>query len=65
MDRFITPSELHSLDDKELCALFNKVCDALYASEPDSPERYTAYASLENIRREIARRAARPMPPRL
>ncbi len=63
MDRIVTPSELTRIDEKELCALFNKVSIQLYLHEPGSPESGAAHASLENIRREIAHRAARPKPP--
>ena len=63
MDRIITTSELRRADDKELCALFNKVSAHLYRCEPGSPEAGKTLASLENIRREIGYRAARPKPP--
>lgn len=64
MDRIITTSELRRADDRELCTLFNKVSAHLYRCKPGSPEAGDALASLENIRREIGYRAARPKPPR-
>jgi hypothetical protein len=62
MDRIITSSELSRADDLQLCAFFNQVSETLYRTKPGSPERYAAYVSLENIRREIAHRATRPRP---
>jgi hypothetical protein len=58
--RLITRFELAHRSNAELSALFRQASSALAFSEPGSPERRNALASLENIRREQAARALRP-----
>ena len=62
MVRIIKQSELAPLGIKELRALFNKVSQELIRTEPGSPERRSALASLENIQRTLAARMAAPRP---
>ena len=63
MFRVISPSELQSASDKELCVLFNKLSEQLYASTPGSAEARATLTSLDNVRREVAGRARTPRPP--
>jgi hypothetical protein len=64
MCQIITPSELQHRNDQELSVLFRQVSQDLTRSEPGSPERRTALASLENISRTMAaRRSLRFKPP--
>ena len=53
MCRIITASELNNKTSNELSALFYKVSQAVAKSEPGSPERRNALASLENISRAM------------
>jgi len=53
MSRIITTSELENRNKQELSALFRKVSQETAKSEPGSPERRNALASLENINREL------------
>jgi hypothetical protein len=64
MCQIITPSELQHRTDQELSVLFQLVSQRLTRSEPGSPERHAAFASLENISRTMAaRRSLRFKPP--
>ena len=67
MCKVMSPTELQRMSDKELCVLFNVLSEALYECAPGSPEARAVYTSLDNVRREVARRAARqlhgPKPP--
>jgi hypothetical protein len=58
--RLITRFELARCSNSALAALFRQASTALALSEPSSPERRNAIASLENIRREQAARLMRP-----
>jgi hypothetical protein len=55
--RVISMNELSRHSEKELSELFASVSQALVRTEPESPERRNALASLENIARA---RAAKP-----
>ena len=68
MCRIITASELNNKTNNELSALFYKVSQAVAKSEPGSPGRSNALASLENISRAMrsshtAPRYPYPKPP--
>ena len=64
MRRIITPSELQNRKLEELKVAFHKAQQELTKSEPNSPERRNALASLENIRRAMnSRHILRPKPP--
>ncbi len=63
MCRIITTSELHNKTDIELSALFQKVSQQVAKSEPGSPERRNALASLENISRAMCSRLNTPRYP--
>ena len=68
MCRIITASELQNKTDIELSALFRKVSQQVTKSEPGTPERRNALASLENIQRVINTRyishySYKPKPP--
>lgn len=56
----ITRFELSALKETELRGLMRDVFNALARSEPDSPERRNALASLDNIQAELASRIAAP-----
>jgi hypothetical protein len=58
----ITRSELAGRNAGELAALFRQATEALALSEPGTPARRNALASLENIARERAARLHRPRP---
>lgn len=58
--RLITHFELAQRSDHELSALFAAVTRDLARTEPGSPERRNALASLENIRRARAARLCQP-----
>lgn len=58
MSRLILGQELKHLREGELLALFNAVSFELNRSNPDTPERRNALASLENIQRELNQRRA-------
>lgn len=63
MSRIITPSELQNRPLEELRVAFHRAQQELAMSEPNSPERRNALASLENIRRETnSRHTASPKP---
>jgi len=62
MCRIITQTELQSLGIEELRSLFNKLSQELRCSEPGTPARRSALASLESIQQAIAVRMAGPMP---
>jgi len=65
MSSLITAWELQNRTEKELCALFRKVSQEAAQSEPGSPERRNAIASLENINRALnTLRTQYPKPPR-
>ena len=55
--KLITRFELAALNENELRGLLREAFNALARSEPDSPERRNALASLENIQAELAFRA--------
>lgn len=59
MCSFVNNSDLKTLRDTELSALFNKVTREASQSKPGSIEQQRSMASLENIKREIGRRHAR------
>lgn len=64
MSGIITTSELENRNKQELSALFCKVSQQVAKSEPGSPERRNALASLENINRMLnAPRIQYPKPP--
>ncbi len=64
MSSLITAWELQNRTEKELCALFRKVSQEAAQSDPGTPERRNAVASLENINRALnTRRAPQPKPP--
>ncbi|NKB59043.1 MAG: hypothetical protein GKS00_22170 [Alphaproteobacteria bacterium] len=54
MSKFITANELASKSITELRALFRAVHDDLTLSDPGTPERLRALASLENVSRALA-----------
>jgi hypothetical protein len=54
--KLITGTELTRRTDVELAVLFQAVSEALAVTEPDTPARRNAIASLQNISRERARR---------
>lgn len=54
MSKLITANELACKCIPELRALYRATHDALVRSDPNSPERRLALASLENISRAIA-----------
>ena len=56
MCQLILPYSLERLSLSELWALHAKVLAELTQSEPDSPKRRNALASLENIERAISLR---------
>jgi len=59
----ITTHELASRTEAELAALFRAVSQALAGTDPETPERRNALASIENITRvRIARRVLAPAP---
>ena len=60
MCRIITASELSNKTGNELSALFHKVSQQVASSEPDSPDRRNALASLENISRAMCSRLNTP-----
>ena len=60
MCRIITASELNNKTSNELSALFYKVSQQVAKSEPGSPERSNALASLENISRAMCTRHTEP-----
>lgn len=62
--RLITRFELAQHSDSELSALFREASQSLGRSDPSSPERRNALATLENISRERAARRAVPRPKR-
>jgi len=51
--KLITTFELAAKSEKELHALLRETFNELAKSEPDSPERRNALASIENINREL------------
>lgn len=53
MCQLVLPHSLRRLSLTELWALHAKVLSELTQSEPDSPKRRNALASLENIERAI------------
>ena len=55
--KLITKFELAAKPKTELHALLKQVFNDLASSKPDTPERRTALASIENIQREIGSRA--------
>lgn len=57
--RLITAFELAQRSNSELAALFRDVSQSLARSDPASPERRNALATLENIARERAARGRR------
>ncbi|MCP4211443.1 MAG: hypothetical protein GY764_08185 [Halieaceae bacterium] len=59
MSRLILGQELKHLREGELLALFNAVSLELHRSNPETPERRNAFASLENIQRELNHRRAK------
>lgn len=59
MSRIITTAELEDRTTEELKTAFHKAQQDLAKSEPGSPERRNALASLENISRTMR---GRPMP---
>ena len=58
MTHFITNHELARLSLHELQGLYRKVFNDLVQSQPGTPERRNALASLDNIQRELNRRYA-------
>lgn len=58
--KLITIFELASRNKAKLHSLYRAVFNELAKSKPDTPERRTALASLENIRRVINSRAFCP-----
>ena len=58
--RLITAFELASCNVAELRLLFRLASEELAVSEPYSPERRNALASLENIRRALQARRFEP-----
>lgn len=54
MSKLITAADLAGKTIPELRVLFRAAHDDLARSEPDSPERRNALASLENISRALA-----------
>lgn len=58
MCKIITETELQSLGIEELRSLFNQVSQELLCSEPGTPARRCALASLETIQRAMAVRMA-------
>lgn len=66
MNRIITPSELQTRNLQELRVAFHRAQQDLAISDPKSPERRNALASIENIRRAMnSRDTQRPKPPGL
>ena len=63
MTHLITNHELGRLSLAELQGFYRKVFNQLAQSQPGSPERRNALASLENIQRELNRRYARQWNP--
>ncbi|TCS59861.1 hypothetical protein [Varunaivibrio sulfuroxidans] len=64
MKKIITTSDLQNSPLEELKVAFNKAQQDLTKSEPNSPERRNALASIENIRRAMnSRHIQRPKPP--
>ncbi len=64
MNRIITTSDLQNRKLGELRVAFHRAQQDLTKSEPNSPERRNALASLENIRRAMnSRYIQRPKPP--
>lgn len=62
--RLVLHSELTTLSEKELCAMFARVSANLARTQQGSPARRNALATLENINRAQAARwtAARSCP---
>ena len=58
MTKLITNHELGRLSLTELQGLYRRIFNQLAQSQPGSPERRNALASLENIQRELNRRYA-------
>lgn len=56
MMTLITRFQAAALSTADLRGLLREMFNALARSEPDSPERRNALASLENIQRELAHR---------
>ena len=56
MSRLILGNELYGKSESELFALFNTASAELIRSEPGTPERRNALASLENIQRVLVQR---------
>jgi len=61
--RVITDSDLAARSDAELAVLFHVVSQALGRTEPETPARRTAIASLQTISRARAARHSRCMVP--
>ncbi len=62
MCRLFTRAELVGMNTVVLQALLGQVGRELVQTAPESRQRRTALASLENIRAELRRRAFRPRP---
>lgn len=58
--KLVTHFELATKDDSELYALLREAFNSLTKSDPETPDRRNALASLENIQREIASRTPYP-----
>jgi hypothetical protein len=58
--RLITKFELAVKPKTELYALLREIFNDLACSKPETPERRTALASIENIQREIGSRTSCP-----
>ena len=54
--KLITRFELAALNKNELLGLMREAFNALARSKPDSPERRSALASLENVQAEMLKR---------
>ncbi|MGD1884704.1 MAG: hypothetical protein ACFB11_20745 [Paracoccaceae bacterium] len=54
--KLITRFELAALNENELLGLMREAFNALARSKPDSPERRSALASLENVQAEMPER---------
>ena len=63
MKKIITTLELQKHSDSELSILFREVSQDLAQSEPDSPERRNALASMENINRAMHKRRGQHLKP--
>lgn len=58
--KLVTRFELAAKNENELHGLLREAFNALVASKPDSHQRRTALASIENIQNELALRASCP-----